>query len=227
MSDVPAHCSNCGKPLTGPYCARCGQKAQDHKRPLHTFFGELWGGLFTLDSRFWKTIRVLLTKPGFLTNAYNVGQRVRYVRPLRLYVILSIILFALLSLLDVEVIQISAGPASQASATDSLAVVPLDSTPVVSAPDKAPSPPSVRRVFFVEASKQVEALNADFMTRFPQVMFLLVPVFAELVKLCYRKASVYYMEHLIFALHIHAFAYIMLSLASLWTLVWGAITLDL
>lgn len=76
MSDVPDHCCNCRKPLTGPYCARCGQKAQDHKRPLHTFFGELWGGFFSLDSRFWKTIRVLLTKPGFLTNVYNVGQRV-------------------------------------------------------------------------------------------------------------------------------------------------------
>ena len=49
------------------------------------------------DTKFLNTVGVLLTRPGKLTNDFNVGRRVRYVHPLRLYLLASIAFFLLLS----------------------------------------------------------------------------------------------------------------------------------
>lgn len=46
----------------------------------------------------------------------------------------------------------------------------------------------------------------------PQVMFLLLPAFALLLKVFYLFARRYYMEHLLFALHNHAFLFMLITL---------------
>jgi hypothetical protein len=43
----------------------------------------------------------------------------------------------------------------------------------------------------------------------PTVMFLLLPVFALLLKLLYFRSSRFYVEHFVFALHYHAFAFVL------------------
>ena len=51
------------------------------------------------SSRHWPVLRTLwplFTKPGYLTLEYLAGRRVRYVTPMRLYLFLSIIAFALI-----------------------------------------------------------------------------------------------------------------------------------
>ncbi|MCK5575155.1 MAG: hypothetical protein KAI28_05045, partial [Sphingomonadales bacterium] len=35
------NCVNCGTPLGGPFCSHCGQKDEDIKRPLWSFFSEI------------------------------------------------------------------------------------------------------------------------------------------------------------------------------------------
>ena len=44
----------------------------------------------------------------------------------------------------------------------------------------------------------------------PYAMFLFLPVFAALTYLLYRKRSMFYGEHVVYALHVHAFAYFLL-----------------
>ncbi|MCX6249426.1 MAG: hypothetical protein NTX61_01620 [Bacteroidetes bacterium] len=43
-----------------------------------------------------------------------------------------------------------------------------------------------------------------------KMIFILIPVFALLLKLCYRRNKRLYFEHLIFSLHIHAFVFLLL-----------------
>ena len=43
----------------------------------------------------------------------------------------------------------------------------------------------------------------------PTVMFLLLPVFALLLKLLYIRSNRFYVEHFVFALHYHAFAFVL------------------
>jgi len=46
----------------------------------------------------------------------------------------------------------------------------------------------------------------------PKVMFLLLPVYALLLKLIYIRRKRYYIEHFVFALHVHAISFTLFSL---------------
>jgi hypothetical protein len=67
-------CGNCGAQLTGPFCSQCGEKKfsrQDYS--LGHFVEEAIDGLTHFDSRFLRTLKLLLTKPGELSNAFFHG----------------------------------------------------------------------------------------------------------------------------------------------------------
>ena len=58
------------------------------------FMREATGRYFSLDGRMWRTLAALLFRPGFLTREYLLGRRRRYIRPARLFLVLSLALFA-------------------------------------------------------------------------------------------------------------------------------------
>jgi hypothetical protein len=93
-----ANCENCGTALVGEYCSACGQHAIDYRRSLWGVAIDALDSFFNWDTKFLQTITILLTRPGKLTNDFNAGRRVRYVHPLRLYLLASIAFFLLLSL---------------------------------------------------------------------------------------------------------------------------------
>ncbi|MCK0068581.1 DUF3667 domain-containing protein [Kordiimonas laminariae] len=99
-------CMNCKVPLTGPFCHICGQKDDDLRRPIWTFFRELLDNVFSADSRLIKSIFLILLVPGGLTRAYSMGRRARFVPPLRLYLSVSIMFFAILWLFDILILDI-------------------------------------------------------------------------------------------------------------------------
>jgi len=95
---IPATCGNCNAPLTGPYCAQCGQHAHGSARTLGALLHDAWHVITHVDSRFWSTLGLLLTRPGQLTLEYFADHRARYVPPVRLYLVISIVFFGLTSL---------------------------------------------------------------------------------------------------------------------------------
>ena len=62
------------------------------------FMREATGRYFSLDGRMWRTLAALLFRPGFLTREYFAGRRRRYIRPARLFLVLSLALFAAIRL---------------------------------------------------------------------------------------------------------------------------------
>jgi Protein of unknown function (DUF3667) len=95
---IPATCGNCNAPLTGPYCAQCGQHAHESARTLGSLFHDAWHVITHVDSRFWSTLWLLLSRPGQLTLEYFADRRARYAPPVRLYLVISIVFFGLTSL---------------------------------------------------------------------------------------------------------------------------------
>lgn len=93
-------CPNCGARLRGRYCHGCGQLDQPLRLPVHRFLTQSFTEFFGIDGRVWKTLGVLVFKPGKLTEAYLGGQRRRYLRPLRVYLSSTLLFFFLLSVLD-------------------------------------------------------------------------------------------------------------------------------
>ena len=87
-------CANCGARLVGRYCSECGQRHHDH--PVHDFWhfiSEALEDLTHADSRLWRTLSALLFRPGLLTREFLEGRRVRYLPPVRLYLVVSLVFF--------------------------------------------------------------------------------------------------------------------------------------
>ena len=86
-------CENCGAQLQGHWCAKCGQPAIDYRRSFRHVIADLLNEFLNWDSKFFATIGLLLVRPWKLTNEFLAGHRVRYVHPLRLYLLASILFF--------------------------------------------------------------------------------------------------------------------------------------
>src|SRR5205809_5609092 len=87
------NCENCGAQLQGDWCAQCGQPAIDYRRSFRHVIADLLNEFLNWDSKFFATIGLLIVKPWRLTNEFLAGHRVRYVHPLRLYLLASILFF--------------------------------------------------------------------------------------------------------------------------------------
>lgn len=89
---LPANCENCGTPLQGHYCYVCGQSVHNPTRHFGHAVEEVFESFWHLDGRVFRTLRDLMV-PGRVTLNYLAGQRVRYIAPIRLFVILSLLTF--------------------------------------------------------------------------------------------------------------------------------------
>jgi hypothetical protein len=92
------NCLNCGEVLTGQHCSHCGQRAKVRVLSLWGLLKDLFGDLFELDSRIWRTLRPLAFRPGLLTAEYLRGRRTHYTPPFRMYLVLSVVFFLLASI---------------------------------------------------------------------------------------------------------------------------------
>ena len=91
------HCPNCEKPLTreDDYCSGCGQQNTSKSVSLGLLVRDFLDDYFTLDSRFLVSMRPFLFKPGFLTNEFNAGKRLKFMPPLRMYIVFSLLYFVI------------------------------------------------------------------------------------------------------------------------------------
>jgi hypothetical protein len=90
-------CSNCDAALNGAYCHACGQAAHLHRSLLH-LTEELLHGVAHFDAKGWRTLPLLIARPGLLTRRYIDGQRTRYVSPLALFLFTVFLIFFVYSM---------------------------------------------------------------------------------------------------------------------------------
>jgi hypothetical protein len=93
----PSSCANCNTPLAGAYCHACGQSAHVHRSLIH-IGEELLHGILHFDSKSWRTLPLLVARPGLLTRRYIDGQRARYVSPLALFLFSVFLMFFFVSM---------------------------------------------------------------------------------------------------------------------------------
>lgn len=177
---------------------------------------EYLGHAFSLDSKVWRTLRLLLF-PGHLTAEYLAGQRVRQIRPLRLYLWTSVLLIAAaetfslqlgLRLLDNNGIHLFELDISRVESEAGPTLSPMEL--VLTYIDT----PELRR-FKALPKADKEKLVRERRRRYAQYfLLLLVPVFAVGLKVCYRDRKRPYAEHLVFCLHSQSFLMLMVLLES-------------
>lgn len=172
-------CRNCGSSLDGVFCASCGQKAGPLNPSLRDLLHNFVEEVLNIDGKTFQSMRLLLTKPGFLSLEQFLGRRVRYVSPIRLYLLFSVLYFAV------------------------AAFAPSSIMPVTFNVKPDDSPQEIARL--EQQKRELEAAAGPALVEWvPRAMFVLVPVFAGLVALTVRKSGRNYPQHLYFALHVHA-----------------------
>lgn len=96
MSTVAnAACVTCGAPLTGAYCAQCGEAAHAHDYSIGHFVGELFESLAHVDGRIFTSFRALFIRPGLLASDFLAGRRKLQMGPVQLFLVCNVISFLL------------------------------------------------------------------------------------------------------------------------------------
>jgi hypothetical protein len=217
-SAPPAHCKNCGAPLTGRYCVNCSQAADVHVPTTRELFHELLEGLTHSDSRLWRTLYCLWFKPGKLTEEFIAGRRVAYLPPFRLYLIASILFFLIASFAHtrVQFVKFDSPSSTDASRVLSCADVKFD---------WVSKHPGWNERLQHACSEIVRGNGGDnlmhtVVATAPKAMFLFLPLIALIHMLFYWRPRHRYAVHLLFLVHLHAFFF---SLAILWVLATDAV----
>ena len=300
-------CLNCGSRLDSVYnyCPLCGQENTDNNISFGKLMKDFFGNYFALDSRFTHSLKPFFLKPGYLTNKFNVGHRMSYANPVRLYLIVSLFFFFIFSGVGKRIIADDNGSVNIGTSVDKENVVTsineIDQTSLEELEElkriteigfepimkNLPREDKKRIIdslgvetaakFHIEPkdtvsrkkkTKSVE-FDDDFLSRskfdwdlfeeelkenddltdkqvydsiylgkagsfeqlvarqrvkvertemeyfagyalknLPIMMFILLPIFALILKLLYVRRKVLYIKHLIHALHLHAFAYL-------------------
>lgn len=86
-------CPNCESPLAGEnFCPECGQKNDTRRFTFWHFISESVSHFLAFDGRFFTTFKKIISRPGLVPKEFIKGKRMKYMNPLRLYFISSIIL---------------------------------------------------------------------------------------------------------------------------------------
>ena len=191
------NCSNCGAELSGPFCSICGQK-KEHKHDLTVwhFLGHSLHEFTHLDSRFLRSFKYLITKPGFLTEEYIAGHRKKYINPIRLFILINIIYFILISFTGSNTF------------TTPLQVQVNDMFRNI-----------VRPMVLSEIHKKgisyreyEEIFDHNMKTQAKSLIIIMVPMFAFILGILYFRQKRYYVEHLTFSLYFFSILLLVLTI---------------
>lgn len=185
------------------------------------FVQQFGGSYIAAEGALWRTLKLLLLKPGALTREYLDGRRRRYVLPLRLYLTISVIVLLLLRALAVvdygvdpklieakvpRMVKIELGIGSAGLENGKFFCTGLPTWLCGRLQQRFDTEP---RQVLRELTRVGERLLANL----GATMFVLLPSFALWLTLVYRNRRLRYTEHLVFALHLHAFWFVMLGLS--------------
>ncbi len=277
-SPADRYCHNCHYPLApyGDYCPHCSQKYTKGKVTVWELITEFFDTLFNFDSRIFLTLRDLFY-PGKLTNVYFEGKHKRYASPVRLFLFMAVLHFAVIGFLvqgQVEnalerEISKSTKSANNAELLDSLLIardkvaqmfptqpdVPVaidsllkqvkieqDSVPIIffwpgMVADSSKAEPRIAsKDLFTLSEEQVldkyqikgfwprmqvrqnlraykhpDTLASYVLSKLIWMVLLMMPALSLILKLLYIRRNKYFVEHLVFSFHYHAFAFLIMS----------------
>ncbi len=210
-------CQNCGVRVAQNYCPNCGQEHTSLIVPIGQLFRDVLDEFIVPDSKLLATIKLLLTRPGFLTNEYIAGRRMRYVGPFRLYFVISATYFLAFSIAHYDV-AVMHGLSYALERTHPAHVSESHSTSqrsVSNVPDdmhihKHYASPSESSDRARRHHLAVDRTSSWFLKNQSLITFLLVPIAALFLKLLFQRSRRLYIEHLVFAVHVQSFMFALL-----------------
>jgi hypothetical protein len=191
-------CPSCGAEAAGQFCATCGErKLGTEDRSLRHYLDVVVDFLTHFDSKGYRSLWYLVTKPGFLSEEQLRGSRVRYAKPLSLFISINVAYFLSAALLDAHTF------------TTPLSVqLKMNDYYADFASRKVESRLHAESIPF-------EAFEAKYNEKagvFSKTMiFLFIPIYAIIFHGLFLRRRRYFVEHAVIATHLWAFILLLLA----------------
>lgn len=240
-------CLNCGIEVAGRFCQQCGQENVEVKESFFQLLRHFVEDLTHFDGKLWKTVKLLLFKPGSLTKLYTEGKRASYIHPIRMYIFVSAVFFLFMFTGEAPVKPESAGSKANtskdfASGLQEGLELDLDNDTVnyktIAAYNAAQQKlPSSKKDNWLDAElkkKGIElnekyggdnlkigkALIEKFENYFSRMLYISLPIFAFFIWVLYRRnKNHFFVDHIIFSIHIYCAFYIILFITQIVSIV--------
>ncbi len=185
------------------FCSFCGQDTKSKRASISTLVSDFISTYFSFESKFFVTFKTLILSPGFLSIEYISGKRVKYLSPIRLYIFTSFVFFLLNSFLP-ETVQ-------NDDEVNSVLDIIID--------DKQEVDQTIidSKDIRVEKNNQMEDNFFENLadSKLPILLFFFIPFLAFCLKLFFGFYNRLFIDHLIFAIHIQTFFFILLILVDI------------
>lgn len=191
------YCPNCGNELKNIFCEKCGQKKIELKdRSIRSFIIHFTEEFFTFDTKFFRTAKSLIFKPGYLTLEYISGRVIRYVTPLKLYLFTSLITLLINVSLDSDVYTPIMEPRNDEDFNQQLI------RPIMESKN-------------MNENEFKDKFNQSVNGNTAVSLFFFMFVFSLILNLFYFYKHIFYVEHLVFTLHYFSMVLIILTIGSI------------
>ena len=182
----------------GHFCGNCGEKeSSELDYSIRHYLKEIAAAVTLLESKVFRSVWLIFSKPGYLSSEYFLGRRVRYMKPLQLFVFLNVVYYFSLTLFYATTF-----------------TTPLATQLHMN--NYYPHYASMR----VDHKLQKEKLSYEALeTRYNEktgvlsktLVFLLIPIFALLFYALFFKRRKYLVEHIVVAAHFWSFVLLLVG----------------
>lgn len=236
------NCKNCNCKLEQNFCPNCGQKKFNSNASLYEVFNEWIDEHFGMSGKLWKTITVLMSKPGELSRLFMEGHVVSYIRPVRLILVTSVIFILLAKSFGLSIVQsnmiFNNGEEKSFNLNPELGLFYLEDckasslnnsklyqdylkTQNITKKDKSDDDDKKKLEFILDNFCELSEYTYETLTYF---LWIVIPLLSLVLWFFHRKTYPSLLPHFIFSFHQHSFIFVLCILSSLAFVVFGIYT---
>jgi hypothetical protein len=205
-------CPNCEIEFDAGYqfCPHCGQENKDIHLSFRLFLKDYLSAAYLIDSKIFQSIKKLLFRPAEITNEYLKGKRMSQLPPIRMYLVVSLIYFTVITLPHF-------GAKTDTSVAEADISVEVDSIFQDIKESDLNKSSTFEKKFEYYTQQQTAKIETPvgrytFIQNLRKYvstgLFLFIPVNAFLLFILFRRRRPYYIEHFMFVIHLQTAIFI-------------------